>query len=133
MNKAYLILILALFFTGQPPVESTAQRDNMLYDYRVMTEPRRDYTKEEKARLFKEANANLDTLAIQAKKNKTKLVYVKVYKTVPIYVPVDIDVADTLKGTFFLDTLISDINIKIDTVFDKKESKKSFIKKLLNR
>lgn len=133
MNKAYLILILALFFTGQPPVESNAQRDNMLYDYRIKTEPRYDYTKEEKARLFKEANANLDTLAIQAKRKKIKTVYVKVYKTVPIYVPIGINVSDTLRGTFFLDTLITDINISIDTVFKEKETKKSFIKKLLNR
>lgn len=104
MKKVVLFISLSLFFTGQPQITSNAQENN-IHSFRIYPDNSRKKKQDE---LFKTAFANQDTLEhlIRIKNKRVKVIYVKVYKTVPIYVPVNSSFADTLTGLYYIDTTI---------------------------
>lgn len=107
-KQLFILCSLSTLFSGQPAINSQAQE---IPDYKILPETS---TNIKKRTLFREAISNQDTLSVLIKEDKgkkviiVKKIYVKVFKTVPVYVPIYdslISVPDTLVGRYFVEDL----------------------------
>lgn len=134
IRKLLTLSFFSLLFSGQPSMEGTAQRQENRSKY--------DIGKTTKDRLFDIAFSNQDTLTellIRKRKPKIRIIekpvikYVKMYKVIPIYIPIGDSVVyrksfgDTLQGKYYFDEEPQKKEGWLYRLFHKKDKKKQTI------